>query len=106
MCQICGRDNHEASWCYHRFDHNYVANDAKVAAAVTNSYVVDTNWYADTGATDHVTNDLERLPFKECYTGNDRMQVANGAGLSIAHIGSSSITAAHRSLVLNNILHV
>ena len=46
-----------------------VANDAKVAAAATsnNSYTVIPNWYADTGATDHITHDLECLSTKERY---------------------------------------
>jgi histone deacetylase 1/2 len=57
----------------------------------------------DTGATDHFTNDLERLHIHERYGGKDQVQVANGTGLSIAHIGHSSLAG---SLRLNNVLHV
>ncbi|WVZ49453.1 LOW QUALITY PROTEIN: hypothetical protein U9M48_000815 [Paspalum notatum var. saurae] len=94
--RIRWRTNHDASRCYHRFDQNFVATDAKVAAAATanNSYAIDSNWYADTGATDHITHDLERPSTRERYTGNDRVQ--NGAGLNIAYIGNSSISTAHR----------
>jgi hypothetical protein len=109
-CQICGLNNHDASTFYHRFDHNFQPRDTtRVAAAVTNnsnSYMVDSNWYVDTGATDHIMNDLEKLTIKERYGGSDQVQVANGAGLSIAHVGNSSIASANRSLLLKNILHV
>ena len=37
----------------------------------------------DSGATDHFTNDLERLHIHERYAGKDNVQVANGKGLSI-----------------------
>jgi hypothetical protein len=35
--------------------------DSRHAAAATNSYTVDTNWYTDIGATDHITGELEKL---------------------------------------------
>jgi hypothetical protein len=41
----------------------------------------------DSGATDHITKDLECLHVHERYTGKDNVQVANGKGLSISHIG-------------------
>jgi histone deacetylase 1/2 len=68
---------------------------------------VDPNWYSDTGATDHVTSNLNRLSFRERYNGNDTVQIGNGAGLHIAHIDQSSInTSADNSLALRNVLHV
>ncbi|WVZ62530.1 hypothetical protein U9M48_012269 [Paspalum notatum var. saurae] len=76
------------------------------SATSNNSYAVDPNWYVDTGATDHITHDLERLSTKERYIGNDRVQVANGAGLNIAHTGNSFISTAHHQLQLKQILHV
>jgi histone deacetylase 1/2 len=58
----------------------------------------------DSGATDHLTSDLERLHVRAPYDGKDQVQVANGSGLSISHIGHSTIAGS--SLRLNNILHV
>ena len=58
----------------------------------------------DSGATDHLTSDLERLHFHERYGGKDQVQVANGAGLSISHIGHSNLAGS--PLRLHNILHV
>jgi hypothetical protein len=41
---------------------------------------------------------------QERYGGADHVQVANGAGFSIAHIGHSSLAGS--STLLKNILHV
>jgi hypothetical protein len=60
----------------------------------------------DSGATDHYTNDMDRMSFHERYLGKDQVQVANGTGLSIAHVGHSSLASSSRSLALRNILHV
>jgi hypothetical protein len=54
--------------------------------------------------TDHLTSDLAHLHLQERYGGTDHVQVASGAGLSIVHIGHSSLTGS--SIYLKNILHV
>jgi hypothetical protein len=38
------------------------------------SYGVDSNWYTDTGATDHITNELNKLSIHEKYNGNDHVR--------------------------------
>lgn len=71
-CQVCGKIGHVALKCYHHFDHSYQTKDTCVAAAATTqSYVVDANWYTDTGAMDRITSDLDRLTIKERYIGKD-----------------------------------
>ncbi|KAK4415342.1 Retrovirus-related Pol polyprotein from transposon RE1 [Sesamum alatum] len=67
---------------------------------------IDPNWYRDTGSTDHITSDLDRLALRDRYHGDEQVQVGNGAGLQILHIGHSSINTATRPLALRNILHV
>ncbi|GKE43776.1 retrovirus-related pol polyprotein from transposon TNT 1-94 [Tanacetum coccineum] len=76
------------------------------AFAATPTYQVDPNWYTDTGATDHITNDLDKLTLKEKYNGMEQVQVGNGAGLSISSIGHSKIPTHKSSLRLSNVLHV
>ncbi|KAA8536399.1 hypothetical protein F0562_028877 [Nyssa sinensis] len=40
----------------------------------------DTNWYPDTGSTNHLTNDLQNLNLHaETYAGSDQIQVGDGA---------------------------
>nr|XP_040249416.1 protein no-on-transient A-like [Aegilops tauschii subsp. strangulata] len=52
----------------------------KVAAAADTSYGVDTNWYVDSGATEHITNELEKVTVSEKYRGHDQVHNANGEG--------------------------
>lgn len=106
LCQICGKIGHTAVRCWYRHDDSYNEDPpmANVASTLP-SYKLD-NWYGDTGATDHITNELDRLAVRERYNGNEQVQVGNGAGLKISHIGHSTINTAARPLFLRNILHV
>lgn len=79
-CQICGRDGHTAVKCWYRMDESYQEEQPYAAMANTSSYKVDPNWYSDTGATDHITSDLDRLALREQYHGGETVQVGNGAG--------------------------
>lgn len=78
-------------------------------AAATPSYAIGANWYNDTGATDYLTNDLDRLTMRERYNGKYQVQAANDSGLSILHIGLSHIPTASKKaskkLHLNHVLH-
>jgi histone deacetylase 1/2 len=67
---------------------------------------VDTNWYTDTEATDHITGNLEKLMIRDQYHGKDKIHTANGEGMHISHIGHSSIQTPNHELHLKNILHV
>ncbi|XP_066396527.1 uncharacterized protein [Miscanthus floridulus] len=79
--QICFKTGHRATRCWHWFDENYVPEERHVNAAIAmNAYNVDTNWYTDTGATDHVTSDLNKLMMREKYHGNDQIHTASGSG--------------------------
>jgi hypothetical protein len=71
-----------------------------------NSYGVDSNWYADSGATDHVTGELDKLVVRETYNGNDQIYMAFGSSMHIKHIGHSIIHTPYRDLSLRHILHV
>jgi hypothetical protein len=66
----------------------------------------DTNWYADSGATDHITSDLEKLSIHDKYMGNDQVDTARGLGMRIQHVGNSTLHTPSRDLVLKNVLHL
>jgi hypothetical protein len=53
----------------------------------TNSYGVDSNWYVVSGATDHVTGELDKFVVRDAYNGNDKIYTASGSGMHIKHIG-------------------
>jgi hypothetical protein len=97
--QICKYWGHDAADCRSRYD----ARSGN-AASTSSSDSPPAPWYFDTGATDHLTSELECLQVHERYGGKDQVQVANGTGLSISHIGHSNIAGS--SIRLNNILHV
>jgi hypothetical protein len=59
-CQICKIHGHPASDCWWRYEDKDDSNDDtdhkdKDKAANIASYGVDTNWYIDSGATNHIT---------------------------------------------------
>ncbi|XBI08049.1 hypothetical protein VPH35_135848 [Triticum aestivum] len=78
-CQICRIFGHSALQCRQRYNHAYQADEYHGGNMVTHGHV-DNHWLLDTGATDHLTNDLDRLTTHERYSGKDQVHVANGAG--------------------------
>ncbi|KAH9782940.1 retrovirus-related pol polyprotein from transposon RE2 [Citrus sinensis] len=70
----------------------------------------DTNWYLDSGATHHLTNDIN-MHVSEAFTGISKLVVGNGAGLDITLIGSAALKShnsnnASLTFKLNDILLV
>jgi hypothetical protein len=104
-CQVYFKKGHATTECWHRFDENYVA-DGKLVGAAYNSYDVDTNWYTDTGASDHMTSNLEKLSVRAKYKGTDQIHTASGGGMKISHIGHTIVSTSSRNLHLKNVLHV
>ncbi|KAL5845753.1 hypothetical protein ACOSQ3_009277 [Xanthoceras sorbifolium] len=49
--------------------------------------ICDQSWYANSGATNHVTSNLGNLSVQAEYRGNDRLDVGNRQRLNISHIG-------------------
>ncbi|KAK1617261.1 hypothetical protein QYE76_022778 [Lolium multiflorum] len=95
VCQLCGVPRHTAARCYKRFNRDFlgVGNDGRdterqlsmAANAVAygthgGQQMTDPAWYADSGATHHITHDLDKLTTKEPYHGNEQVHTANGAG--------------------------
>jgi hypothetical protein len=103
-CQICGKLGHSAVKCWYRYDQG--AEEEHGANAATTSYNTDSSCYVDTGAIDHITNDLEKLTTKEKYHGTDQVTAANGQGMYICYVGQTKFHTTSCVLVLKNILHV
>jgi hypothetical protein len=87
------------------YEENYVPDPRHAAAATSNSYTVDTNWYTDSGAIDHITEELEKLSFQK-YHGDEQIHTANGAGMSISNVGEAIVSTQNHDLKLKQILHV
>ncbi|XP_012850808.1 PREDICTED: uncharacterized protein LOC105970518 [Erythranthe guttata] len=88
-CQLCEKHGHTVHKCYHRFDVTFQSSykpkgpSAMLASA---SPTTDSVWHPDTGATHHMTPDMNKLTLRsEDYQGSDEIQVGNGAGLLGEH---------------------
>ncbi|KAH9684881.1 retrovirus-related pol polyprotein from transposon RE1 [Citrus sinensis] len=67
----------------------------------------DPSWYIDSGATNHITNDLGNLVNPKVYVGNEQLYVGDGNALLINHVGSVKLTTnTAELLLLNHVLHV
>ena len=71
-----------------------------------NNYGYDTNWYADSGATDHITANLDKLKVRDKYKGTDQVHTASGSGMRISNIGHTILHTPNKKFHLQNILHV
>jgi hypothetical protein len=106
-CQLCGNEGHTVLHCYKMFDTSFTgAPEHKSASSATTNYGVNNNWYMDTGATDQIIGELDKLTIRDKYSGGDQFHTANGAGMMINHIGHSVLHTPSRDLVLKNIPHV
>uniref|UniRef100_A0A6N2NKD0 Retrotransposon Copia-like N-terminal domain-containing protein n=1 Tax=Salix viminalis TaxID=40686 RepID=A0A6N2NKD0_SALVM len=72
VCQMCGKRNHMALDCFHRYDYNYQGRhppqQLAAMAAQLNSIQDKNTWYADSGANQHIIVDIANLHLVEPYT--------------------------------------
>ena len=126
MCQICGKKGHIALECFHRNNYAYHGNPPPPSLAMTAQTYIDSNaatglvssndnghgfstednWIIDTGATHHMTANLNHLNNATPYTSDEKITIGNGTCLSVTHIGSTSIYVPHNTIVLKNVLCV
>jgi NAD(P)-dependent dehydrogenase (short-subunit alcohol dehydrogenase family) len=59
-----------------RFNQVYQANDQRSGNSAA-AYHEDRPWFMDTGATNHLTNDMGRMHVQEPYHGKDQVQVTH-----------------------------
>ena len=83
-------------------------NQANVASSSGADDQDDQNWYVDSGATNHVTANLQNLSLHQDYKVKCKLIVGNGSQLKISHIGDIFLHSPHpqKPLVLHNIIHI
>lgn len=108
QCQICHKYNHTADRCYHRFDYNYAPPPPKNMQALYAQPIVTPSeaWFLDSGATNHITYDLNNLSSHSAYTGTDQVKIGDGRGLPLSHLGHTVLPSTSKPLHLANVLHV
>ncbi|PKU60042.1 Retrovirus-related Pol polyprotein from transposon TNT 1-94 [Dendrobium catenatum] len=109
-CQICKKKGQSADACWHRLNPNYTPNQS---SAKNNSALVANNdstsiadWYIDSGASSHMTNNTENLEFYNTYNGNDTVTLEDGRSIPIAHTGSRILPTPASKLILSKLLHI
>ncbi|CAN0829352.1 Retrovirus-related Pol polyprotein from transposon RE1 [Linum grandiflorum] len=98
FCQLCRTNGHEALDCWERTNlsaypsrgppppasRSQATHQAHSTQRSGSPTVLDPSWYFDTGASDHVTPDFNKLTVADPYSGSDTLQVGN------EHAGSTS----------------
>lgn len=106
MCQYCDKPGHTAKVCYKL--HGYPSKRTTPPAAHYTHTMSPgvSDWILDSGASHHITNDLDQLHLTQPYTGKDQLVVGDGTGHPISNIGKSVLTTPSHSFSLSNVLHV
>ncbi|TXG57288.1 hypothetical protein EZV62_018601 [Acer yangbiense] len=92
---------------YKRYD--YAHQEEEIPEALAALHIQegnDTNFYADSGATTHITNDVGKLSSAQTYTGNDFIYVGNGNKLPISRTGNALLRTVHGDFNLKDVLVV
>ena len=76
ICQLCGKEGHTIIHCFKRYDASFTGPPQKSTASATSSCGVNTNWYMDVGATDHIIGELDKLIVRDKYTSNEQVHAA------------------------------
>ncbi|KAG7559542.1 GAG-pre-integrase domain [Arabidopsis thaliana x Arabidopsis arenosa] len=80
-------------------------SEPRANLAVGSPYTAN-NWLLDSGATHHLTSDLNNLSLHQQYNGGDDVMIADGSSMTISHTGSTLLPNQTRSLLLDKILCV
>lgn len=112
-CQACGTQGHSVQRCpsfriVSADTGSHINNNPQwrptVNTALLNKQHPDA-WLMDSGASHHVTSDMNNLASHMQYTGPDGIMIGNGANLPITHTGSLSLTTPSRHFTLSNVLY-
>ncbi|PKU73369.1 Retrovirus-related Pol polyprotein from transposon TNT 1-94 [Dendrobium catenatum] len=107
-CQICGKTGHSALNCWHIYTQKYAPAPAPKALLAQPSPYGNQDWVLDTGATTHLTPNMNQLQQSYPYSCQESVSIANGSTLPIQNSGQGilSLPDTPRKLRLRNILHV
>ncbi|XP_011010893.1 PREDICTED: uncharacterized protein LOC105115645 [Populus euphratica] len=107
-CQLCDKEGHLTKHCrsFLKLKKKQSTYLAKTFSACSIQELQNPEWFPDSGATSHMTNNPANLDDLAIYFGNERVMVGNGQSLPISHIGFVSTVAPYSSIPLFNVLVV
>jgi len=119
FCQICGIQGHTVKRCpsfklipihSSATEHSSAQHSTSFwqpqANFFTNTASPDPTWLLDSGASHHVTANLENLSLHSPYNSHDDVMIGDGTSLSITHTSSTKISSPHSTFKLSNVLCV
>ena len=107
-CQYCGKTGHTAKICWwipKRGTQNDEIPQALAALTLDNS-ITESEWTADTGASNHMTGQPGMLTNIHEYSGSDVVIIGDGSSIPITGTGTSSIKQKDIKLPLYDVLLV
>ncbi|KAG6738327.1 hypothetical protein POTOM_057939 [Populus tomentosa] len=115
-CQMCGTQGHITKRCpSFQLVPVHGSNSAISSNGMSSPWNPQANfsssspstaasWLLDSGASHHVTADLNNLSLHTPYTGHDDVMLGDGTKLSISHTGSVSLPTSKSSFHLQDVL--
>ncbi|KAI5336426.1 hypothetical protein L3X38_015693 [Prunus dulcis] len=101
FCQWCGTQGHSAKRCPQL---QYGSHSQPVANPTSHGRSTSSpTWLLDSGASHHVTSNVNTLSGASPYDGPDEIIIGNGSGLGITHVGSTTVpSSSSQSFTLSN----
>ncbi|CAI9782698.1 unnamed protein product [Fraxinus pennsylvanica] len=86
ICQLCDKIGHTAKVCRSRARPHHNPNWPQANLLTTDHQSNNNNWLVDSGASHHITSDLQNLSVHSDYNGNEDIMVGDGNGLEYGGI--------------------
>lgn len=99
-CQICDKVWHIAKLCYF-IQQSYTKPQANFRTMRGHS---SRNWIVDSGASHHITFDLQNLAIHSQFDGSDDVVIDDGTSIPITHTGHTKISTPSIAFNLNDVL--